>query len=267
MKNKSPLLFAVILFLFGCKKDNNNSTPIVILKPEISSISPFSGSIGTTVTVFGTGFTGVSEVIIEGITASTINVVNDTVITFNIPSGASSGRITLSNSSGSDTSSEIFTIISGQGNKLVAYSPAFLDSGLYPKLYTCDSTALSPPLYWRDAPAGTNSYALTMHTIPPTGADKVYLVLYDIGSNINGIPESNTSIGTFGANTFANPLKYDPPCSQGPGLKYYYFTVYALSQAPTFSVPQIQVTRDVLRAAISNITLDSAVITVGYSRP
>jgi|GEM_PF-1579143 len=265
MKNIIPLLFAFILFLLGCKKNNNNST--LILKPEIISISPISGSIGTTVTVFGTAFTGVSNVSIEGLPANTFNIVSDTVITFNVPSGATSGRIAVANTAGSDTSSAIFTIVSGQGNKLVAYSPAFIDSGLYPKLYTCDSTALSPPIYWRDAPAGTNSYALTMHTIPPAGADKVYLVLYDIGSNINGIPESNTSIGTFGANTFANPLKYDPPCSQGPGLKYYYFTVYALSQAPTFSVPQIQVTRDVLRAAMSNITLDSAVITVGYSRP
>jgi phosphatidylethanolamine-binding protein (PEBP) family uncharacterized protein len=106
-----------------------------------------------------------------------------------------------------------------------------------------------------------------MHTIPPTGANHVYMVVYNLPSTVTSLPENNTTVGTYGANTFSNPLKYEPPCSQGPGLKYYYLTVYALSQQPNITVAQNQVTMDYLKTAISNITLDTSMITVGYARP
>lgn len=158
----------------------------------------------------------------------------------------------------------------GGGNtvtKLVAYSPAFVHNGLYPKLYTCDSAGIAPPVSWKDAPAGTKYYAVTMHSVPPTGTNHVYMIKYDIPFGVNGFPENDSTTGIFGANTYANPLGYEPPCSQGPGLKYYHITVYALSAQPAFSVPPAQRNMDVLLSAISNITLDTSRITVGYARP
>jgi len=152
-------------------------------------------------------------------------------------------------------------------SKLVAYSSTFVNNGLYPKLYTCDSLGIAPPISWSNAPAGTNAYAITMHTITPTPPNHVYMVVYNLPSTVTSVPENNSTVGTYGSNGFANPLHYEPPCSQGPGIKYYYITVYALSQQPTFTVSQNQITMDVLKTAISNITSDTSMITVGYSRP
>ena len=62
-------------------------------------------------------------------------------------------------------------------SNFAAYSTAFTNNGTYPKLYTCDSTGISPTISWKDAPVGTTAYAITMHHIPPTGANHVYLAL------------------------------------------------------------------------------------------
>ena len=258
MRKYIPGLVFAIASMFACKKNN----PPASISPGITSISPTNVHIGDTITISGTHFTGTTSVMINGVNV-VFTVLNDSTIIVVIPQGTTNGPLTVTTSNGTISSSVSIQILS----KLVAYSTAFVNNGLYPKLYTCDSTGFSPTISWRDAPIGTNAYAVTMHTIPPTGANHVYMVVYNLPSTVSNLPENNTTVGTYGANTFPNPLKYDPPCSQGPGLKYYYLTVYALSQQPNITVPQNQVTMDYLKIAISNITLDTSMITVGYARP
>lgn len=149
---------------------------------------------------------------------------------------------------------------------LVAYSSAFVDNGLYPKLYTCDGSSLSPPISWKTPPAGTQSYAITMHHIPTTGDKHVYLLLYNIPASLLEIPQAVSGIGVFGQNTVNNQAAYTPPCSQGPGSKTYIITVYALSKTPVFTVPASAVTMDVLLSAISTTTLNTSTLTVNYTR-
>lgn len=245
------------LFLISCHK--NTPAPA----PSIGSVTPQSVSAGDTVTITGSNFNGTTSITINGIAVTVYTIVNNNTITFVVPAGATTGAISITNGGGTTTGPVVTVTVS----KLVAYSSAFVNNGLYPKLYTCDSTGIAPPVAWRDAPAGTTSYAITMHTITPTPPNHVYMVVYNIPANATSVPENNSTVGTYGANTFANPLRYEPPCSQGPGLKYYYITVYALSQPISISVPQNQVTMDYLTNAMSNITLDTSMITVGYARP
>lgn len=148
---------------------------------------------------------------------------------------------------------------------LVAYSSAFVDNGTYPKLYTCDSLSLSPPIAWKTPPTGTVGYAITMHTIPTTGDKHVYMVLYNIPSTVMSIPQAVPGVGIWGLNSFGRTI-YDPPCSQGPGLKTYIITVYALSKQPVFTVASSAVTMDILLSAISTTTLNTSTLTVNYSR-
>jgi phosphatidylethanolamine-binding protein (PEBP) family uncharacterized protein len=147
-----------------------------------------------------------------------------------------------------------------------ASSDAFTNNGVFPKLYTCDSTGISPKLSWSNAPTGTTSFAITMHHIPPTPPNHVYMLLYNIPSTTTSIPNAVSGIGQFGINTVNGQTSYTPPCSQGPGAKLYTITVYALSSTPSFSVPQSQVTMDVFLAAISTKTLATATINVTYTR-
>jgi phosphatidylethanolamine-binding protein (PEBP) family uncharacterized protein len=152
-------------------------------------------------------------------------------------------------------------------NQLKFNGNGFSNNGLYPKLYTCDSLGLSPGLQWSNAPSTTTNYAITMHTIPPTGEKHVYIVLYNIPATTLSIPDNSKSIGVFGINTVDGKTTYTPPCSQGPGAKIYVLTLYALNAAPTISVPNTQVTMDILLAGIRNKIVDSAIMNVSYTRP
>ena len=143
----------------------------------------------------------------------------------------------------------------------------FSNNGIFPKLFTCDSSGFLPGLQWSNAPTGTNAYAITMHHIPPTGDKHVYLVLYNIPSTTTSIPENSKTIGVFGINTVDGKTSYTPPCSQGPGAKIYVLTVYALSGAPVISVPSAQVTMDILLAGMKGKILDSTSMSVTYTRP
>jgi phosphatidylethanolamine-binding protein (PEBP) family uncharacterized protein len=152
-------------------------------------------------------------------------------------------------------------------NQLKFSGNGFIHNGIYPKLYTCDSLGISPGLQWSNAPTTTNSYAITMYTIPPTGEKHVYIVLYNIPSSTTSIPDNSKSIGVFGINTVDGKTTYTPPCSQGPGPKIYVLTLYALNAQPTITVPNTQVTMDILLAGMKNKIVDSAVMSVTYTRP
>lgn len=152
-------------------------------------------------------------------------------------------------------------------NQLKFSGNGFIHNGIYPKLYTCDSLGISPGLQWSNAPTTTNSYAITMYTIPPTGEKHVYIVLYNIPSSTTSIPDNSKSIGVFGINTVDGKATYTPPCSQGPGPKIYVLTLYALNAQPTITVPNTQVTMDILLAGMKNKIVDSAVMSVTYTRP
>ncbi len=165
-----------------------------------------------------------------------------------------------------ETSSTSSTTTSTVNSNLVASSSAFVNNGKFPKKYTCDSLGVSPPLSWTGAPSGTNSYAITMHHMASASDKHVYMLIYNIPSTVTSISESVSGVGLFGMNTVNSNTSYSPPCSQGPGDKAYIFTVYALSSAPVFTVPQSQVTMDILLSAISSKTLGTSIINVTYSR-
>ncbi len=157
-------------------------------------------------------------------------------------------------------------IVTPTNTTFVATSTAFTNNGIFPKLYTCDSTGISPKLSWANAPLGTKFFAVVMHHIPPTPPNHVYMLLYNIPVTTTSIPDAVTGVGIFGQNTVNPILAYTPPCSQGPGAKLYTITVYALSAAPVFSVAASAVTRDLFLAAIANTTLATSVINVTYTR-
>jgi uncharacterized repeat protein (TIGR03803 family) len=77
--------------------------------PSISSFTPTHGPAGTLVTVSGNNFTGAQTVLFNGISAS-FTVVNDSTITATVPSGAKTGKISVTNSYGQGSSVTSFAI-------------------------------------------------------------------------------------------------------------------------------------------------------------
>jgi phosphatidylethanolamine-binding protein (PEBP) family uncharacterized protein len=191
-----------------------------------------------------------------------MGVLNKTILIFSINMVLLSCQ--KSNSTTNDSTTTNTTVIA---NQLNFSGNGFVNNGIYPKLYTCDSSGISPGLQWSNAPNSTTSYAITMYTITPTGDKHVYFVLYNIPSTTSSIPDNSKSIGVFGINTVDGKTTYTPPCSQGPGAKIYVLTLYALNAQPTIAVSNTQVTMDILIAGMKNKIVDSAVMSVTYSRP
>jgi len=90
--------------------------------PTIASFTPTSGPVGTTVTITGTNFTGVTAISFNG-TAATFTVTNATTITATVPVGATTGTIAVTNPDGTATSTAIFTVTPAVPT-LASFTPA-----------------------------------------------------------------------------------------------------------------------------------------------
>ncbi len=77
--------------------------------PTLSGFTPGSGPVGTGVTLTGTGFLGTSRVAFNG-TSATFTVISATEIATAVPSGATSGAITVTTPGGTATSATAFSV-------------------------------------------------------------------------------------------------------------------------------------------------------------
>lgn len=159
-----------------------------------------------------------------------------------------------------------FSLNAKRTGQLVLSSPVVADGGALPTEFTGDGAGVSPPLAWRGAPAGTKSFAVVMDHLAPGNELKCYWTLWNLPANVTSLPKNSRDLGTLGAGFKGQP-GYEPPHSQGPGLKTYTIHLYALSAAPQLSLPPRSVTRDVLLTAIKDLVLDSAELNVTYTRP
>ena len=78
--------------------------------PTITSFSPISGPVGTTVTLTGTNLSGVTSITING-AVQNVSSISSTTIIFNIAAGTNTGLIQLNYSGGSVLSSSQFTVV------------------------------------------------------------------------------------------------------------------------------------------------------------
>src|SRR5258708_1261612 len=66
---------------------------------------------------------------------------------------------------------------------------AFPSEGTIPKKFTCDGSDVSPPLAWRGAPPGTQSFALILDDPDAPVGTWVHWVLYDLPANTKELVE------------------------------------------------------------------------------
>jgi hypothetical protein len=80
--------------------------------PTVSSFTPLGGAIGSLVTINGSNFTGATNVRFNGVNA-TFSVLSNTQIRATVPTGATTGKICVSNAFGEGCSVSNFNICSG----------------------------------------------------------------------------------------------------------------------------------------------------------
>jgi uncharacterized repeat protein (TIGR03806 family) len=96
--------------------------------PTITAISPTSGSIGTTIILTGSGLTATSLVAFNG-TAAIFSVISDSEVIATVPTGATSGTISVTTPGGVATSATFTVVAVGTVPLITAISPGTGSSG------------------------------------------------------------------------------------------------------------------------------------------
>lgn len=100
---------------------------------------------------------------------------------------------------------------------------------IMPPRFTCAGPkALSPPLSWAGAPAGTQSIAVVVDDSDAPITPYVYWIVFNIGPATSTLLEGQLPPGARQALNSAGRADYDPPCPRSSSHQYR-FTVYALN--------------------------------------
>ena len=87
------------------------ATTLEVMPPTLTHFTPASGPAGTRVTLTGTHFLGATEVLFNRVSAPVFEVVSGTSIEAVVPSGATSGPISVVTPGGTAVSAEPFTVV------------------------------------------------------------------------------------------------------------------------------------------------------------
>ncbi|WP_264559877.1 choice-of-anchor D domain-containing protein [Flavobacterium sp. N2270] len=149
---------------------------------SVSSIAPTSGPVGTMVTINGSGFATATTVNFGG-SSATFTVVSGSVIEAIVPTGATTGNITIQDAGGCDLSYSSFTVIKEDNSScegvavttdLIIYDihDEKTGSGGFITIYNGTASAVDLTQYsiWRTSNYGDGNeidYAATSGTIAP----------------------------------------------------------------------------------------------------
>jgi Raf kinase inhibitor-like YbhB/YbcL family protein len=138
----------------------------------------------------------------------------------------------------------------------MAVSSGAFQRDIMPARFTCaGAKALTPPLSWAGAPAGTKSIAVVVDDSDAPITPYVYWIVFNIGRATSTLLEGQLPPGAQQALNSAGRAGYDPPCP-GSSSHEYRFTVYALNT--TLNLPN--------GAPLEKTWQDIAAATIGRGR-
>jgi hypothetical protein len=106
-------------------------------------------------------------------------------------------------------------------------SEDFKNGDKIPREFTCDGEDISPQLSWRDPPAGTKSFALSVVDPDAPRGTFVHWLVYDISKGLDRIGRGELPKGAKQARNDLGKMNYGGPCPPS-GTHRYIFTLYAL---------------------------------------
>jgi hypothetical protein len=169
--NGSHTLTAVATDLLGAQWTSQPVTVTVAntFPPTISSFAPTSGPVGTSVTISGTNFTGASAVRFNGVSAS-FAVNSATTITATVPTGATTGPISVTTSAGGTASSAGSFTVTTNPPTISSFTPTSGPVGTNVTISGADFTGATAVLFNGTSASYTVSSATTITATVPAGA-------------------------------------------------------------------------------------------------
>ena len=152
--------------------------------PTVTSFSPTSGGVGTSVSISGTNFTGATSVKFNGQSASfTVN--SSTSISATVPNCSSSGTISVTTSAGTGTSSGAFAVTGCAASQLLG-NPGFETGSAAPWVATAGviDSSTSEPAHsgswkaWMDGYGTTHTDTLYQDVTIPSTATSATLTFW-----------------------------------------------------------------------------------------
>jgi hypothetical protein len=156
--------------------------------PTISSFTPSSGPVGTSVDIHGANFTGASSVTFNG-AAATYTVNSDSEVHASVPSGASSGLIGITTSGGTGASSASFTVLSVP--TIAAFSPGTGQAGTKVTISGSNFAGVTSVRLGGAAARYTVNSATTITVVVPSTSQGTYKW------SVTNPAGTGTSTGTF----------------------------------------------------------------------
>jgi uncharacterized repeat protein (TIGR03803 family) len=154
---------------------------------EFARLQPTSGKVGSSVGIFGQGFTGTTAVSFNSVKATTFSVISDTYLIATVPTGAKTGTVTVVRPSGSLKSLQQFKVTP----TISSFSPS---SGKVGTIVTINGTGLTQTTIVTFGGVKATTFTIISDskvTAPvPTGAKTGKITVTTAGG-------SATSSGTF----------------------------------------------------------------------
>ncbi|WNC93070.1 YbhB/YbcL family Raf kinase inhibitor-like protein [Paraburkholderia sp. FT54] len=153
----------------------------------------------------------------------------------------------------------------------VVSSPGLADGGMLDSSHAasannCGGANVSPVLQWRNAPAGTKSYAVTL--FDPDGGKGlgiVHWVLYGVAPSTTSLDAGGQPPGSVAGANQTGAAGYRGPCPPvGDNPHHYVAQVYALDLPPDALPPGL--TREALHAAIKDHVIAATSTVLRYGR-
>ncbi len=149
----------------------------------------------------------------------------------------------------------------GTGQGLTLTSPEFSTGEPIPRVHTCDSENIAPPLAWGAVPAETLELAITV--TDPDANGYVHWVMAGIDPSVQALAAGAVPDGAVQATNDAGTHGWTGPCPpQGPA-HHYVFTLYALT-APSGVVDGAD--GHAALAAITQLRAPTATLIATYQR-
>jgi phosphatidylethanolamine-binding protein (PEBP) family uncharacterized protein len=113
---------------------------------------------------------------------------------------------------------------------IVLSSPAFRPGGAMPVRYTCDGAGVSPPLAWRNVPAGTAELFLLAIDLDGGSMDAIQWAVDGLSPGSHGIPAGRLPHGAVVGLNSAGEARWGGICGARGRVHHVAFLLYALSR-------------------------------------